>query len=73
LEEEEEESDGGRATPERWNPPPPSTWAEEAAVELVPAVGVEASAARSLVDVPAGAMEVPQPSRKRKWGFSNLR
>jgi hypothetical protein len=78
---EEERSDGGRATPDRCNSPPLSPRAEEAVVELVPAAGVEAPAAGPSVEAsagaagaPAGVTEVPpQPSRKRKRGFSNLR
>jgi hypothetical protein len=86
--EEEEESDGGRAPPERWNPPPPSPQAVEAVVELVPVAGAEAPATGLSVEEPASAAEAPasatvapagaiaappEPSRKRKWGFSNLR
>jgi hypothetical protein len=76
-EEELEESDGGRATPERWNPPPLSPRAEEVAVELVPAAGVEASAVGSSVEAPAdaavapaGATEVPPSPRERGSGVS---
>jgi hypothetical protein len=66
-EEEEEESDGGRAAPERWNPPPPSPWATDAAMELVPVAGAEAPATGSSVEAPAGAtVAPPEPSRKRK-------
>jgi hypothetical protein len=50
-------------------------------VELVPMAGGEAPATRSSVEVPVGAAEVPasttvappEHSRKRKWGFSDLR
>jgi hypothetical protein len=49
-------------------------------VELAPVAGVEAPATRlsvgepaSATAAPAGATEAPQPSRKSKWGFSNLR
>jgi hypothetical protein len=71
----------GGGPSERWNPPPPSPWAAEAAVELVPMAGGEAPATRSSVEVPVGAAEVPasttvappEHSRKRKWGFSDLR
>jgi hypothetical protein len=53
----------------------------EVAVELVPMAGAEAPATGSSVKTPAGAAEVsagvteapPEPSRKRKRGFSNLR
>jgi hypothetical protein len=61
-------------------PPPPSPRADEATVELVPVVGVEVPATRSSVDAPvfaaeapAGATRHPQPLRKRKRSFSNLR
>jgi hypothetical protein len=81
LEEEEEERNGGRAPPERWNPPPPSPEAAEAAAESAPVAGADAPATRfsveepaSAVDAPAGATATPpEPSRKRKRGFSNLR
>jgi hypothetical protein len=67
--------------PERWNPPPPSPRAAEAAVELAPVAGAEAPATGLSVEEPAsatvasaGATAAPsKPSRKRKWGFSNLR
>jgi hypothetical protein len=43
-------------------------------VELVPMAGAEVPTARPSVEALAGAVEVlPQPSRKRKRGFSNLR
>jgi hypothetical protein len=50
-------------------------------MELVPVAGAEAPAAGLSVEVPAGATALsvgaaevpPQPSRKRKQGFSNLR
>jgi hypothetical protein len=79
--EEEEESDGGRPPLERWNPPPLSPRAAEAAVELVPVAGAEAPTTGSSAEVPASAAEAPagatvappKPSRKRKRGFSNLR
>jgi hypothetical protein len=71
---EEEQSDGGRATPDRWNPPPPSPRAKEAVMELVPAAGAEVPAVGPSVEAPVGAMGIPpQSSRKRKRGFSNLR
>jgi hypothetical protein len=78
---EEEESDRERTISDRWEPAPPSPRAEEAAVELAPVPGAEAPAAEPSVEVPVGATEVPagatevppQPSRKRKRGFSNLR
>jgi hypothetical protein len=78
---EEEESDGERTTSDRWEPVPPSPRAEEAAVGLVPVAGAEALAAGLSVEAPAGATEAPagatevppQPSRKRKRAFSNLR
>jgi hypothetical protein len=76
----EEESDGERTTSDRWEPVPPSPRAEGAAVELVTEAGAEPPAAElseempaGTTEVPAGTAEVPQPSRKRKWGFSNLR
>jgi hypothetical protein len=76
-EEEEEGSDGGRAAPERWDPLPPSP----RAADLVPVAGAEALAARPSVEVPASTAEAlagateppPEPSRKRKRAFSNLR
>jgi hypothetical protein len=43
-------------------------------VELVPVEGAEAPTTGSSVEAPAGAAEAPpEPSRKRKRGFSNLR
>jgi hypothetical protein len=44
-------------------------------------LGIEPSITGSLVEVPTGTMEAPvgaveappEPSRKRKWGFSSLR
>jgi hypothetical protein len=53
----------------------------EAAMELVPVAGAEAPANGSSVEAPVGATEAPagatvappEPSRKRKGGFSNLR
>jgi hypothetical protein len=74
--------------PERWNPPPPSLEAAEAAVESAPVAGADAPATRFSVEEPASAVEAPagataalagatamppEPSRKRKRGFSNLR
>jgi hypothetical protein len=85
-EEEEEESDGGPA--ERWNPPPSSPRAIEAAEEQAPAVersmeepahatealASAAGASASAAAAMTGAVVVPlKPSRKRKRGFSNLR
>jgi hypothetical protein len=60
---------------------PPSPRAEGPAVDLVLEAGAEPPTARLLVEVPAGTTEAPtgaaevppQPSRKRKRGFSNLR
>jgi hypothetical protein len=57
-EEEEEERDGG-APPERWNPPPLSPRAAEAAVELTPVAGAEALATGLSVEVPVSTAEVP--------------
>jgi hypothetical protein len=50
-------------------------------MELVPVAGAEAPATGSSVEAPVGAAEalagatvvLPEPSRKRKRGFSNLR
>jgi hypothetical protein len=62
------------AAPERWNPPPPSPRAAEVAVELVPVAGADAPAMGSSMEAPAGdTVAPPEPSRKRKRGFSNLR
>jgi hypothetical protein len=77
---EEEENDGERTTSEMWEPASPSPRAEGAAVELIPGVSVEAPTAGLIVEAPVGATEAPagaaevppQPSRKRKRGFSNL-
>jgi hypothetical protein len=69
----EEESDGWRATSDRWDPAPPSPRAEAAAVELVPVGSAEAPATGPSFEAPADVTEAPQPSRKRKQGFSNLR
>jgi hypothetical protein len=77
---EEEESDRERTTFDRWEPAPPSPWAAEAAVELVLGAGAEPPATGLSEEAPAGTTEalasaaevLPQPSRKRKRGFSNL-
>jgi hypothetical protein len=54
----------GASPPERWNPPPPSPRAAEAAVELVSVVGAEAPSTESLVEVLAG----PRRCRwARRW------
>jgi hypothetical protein len=73
-----------RPPPEKWNPLPPSP----RAVEQAPVAGAEAPAAGSSVEEPASAAEAPvsatvapagttavppEPSRKIKRGFSNLR
>jgi hypothetical protein len=60
---------------------PPSPRATEAAVELAAMAGAEAPATGSSLEAPVGATEAPvgvtvvppEPSRKRKRGFSNLR
>jgi hypothetical protein len=85
---EEGESDGGWAPAERWDPPPPSPRVIEVAKKQAPAAGVEALAAGRSVEeaarvakapasattVATGAVEAPpEPSRKRKRGFSSLR
>jgi hypothetical protein len=77
---EKEENDRERTTSDRWEPAPPSPRAEGVAVELIPGVSAEAPAAGLTMEAPAGATEVPasaaeaspQPSRKRKRGFSNF-
>jgi hypothetical protein len=61
--------------------PAPSPWAAEAAMELAPMAGVEAPATGVSVEEPGSAAEAsagattapPEPSRKRKRGFSNLK
>jgi hypothetical protein len=64
-EDEEEESDRGRAAPERWDPPPSSPRAAEAAMELVFAAGAEALTVGSSVEAPTGATEAPPSPRGR--------
>jgi hypothetical protein len=71
----------GGGPPEKWNPPPPSPWVAEAVVELVPVAGAEAPATRSSVGGARGRHGgtggrdggSPEPLRKRRRGFSNLR
>jgi hypothetical protein len=71
----------GGDPPERWNPPPPSPWAAEAVEEQTPAAGRSVGEAACATEAPASAMVTttgataapPEPSRKRKRGFSSLR
>jgi hypothetical protein len=49
----------GRAPPERWNPPPTSPRAAEAAEEQVPAAGAEMPATGRLVEKAARTAEAP--------------
>jgi hypothetical protein len=62
---------------DRWEPAPPSPWAEGAAVELTPEADTEPPAAGLSVEVPAGtaeapagAVEVPPSPRGRGSGAS---
>jgi hypothetical protein len=59
LSDEEDESDGERTTSNRWEPAPPSPWAEGAAMELVPEAGAEPPTAKLSLKVPAGTAEAP--------------
>jgi hypothetical protein len=65
---------GGGSPPERWNPPPPWPQAAEAAVEQAPATRPSVEEPASATAASAGTTAaLPEPSRKRKRGFSNLR
>jgi hypothetical protein len=55
----EEESDWERTDSNRWEPAPPSSRAEGAAVELIPEVGAEPPSTGLSVEVPAGTTEAP--------------
>jgi hypothetical protein len=77
-----EECDGERTTSDRWEPAAPSSpRVEGSASESTLEVGTEPPVTGSSVEVPSGTAEAPvgaveappEPSRKRKWGFSSLK
>lgn len=72
---DEEEGEEEQTTSGRWDPaPPPSPGAEEVAAEPTPEAGTAPPVEGSSVRTSAGSAGVPpEPSRKRKRGFSGLR